>query len=396
LREAQQAAEAEFADALEGHAQRVAESATARERQRRLRDAEQRDAAQIRALSQRASALIREQAGLREEREAIGSSTVDVGTPLAETEEAIATLETVVRGDDEEAARLESESDTITSEQRQAQTELANQRAAESGAAADAERGRALLDHLQMELAAVCEALMSDSSALLSADVPLPAEIARLDDDALHARLQRAQRELRSVGSVDYGVLADYGALRDRYTSITEQLDDLREAEVAIREGMAEARRQIQERFSAAFESVNDRFKQSFRELFQGGDAELLLAGDPDSAQCTVDIVAQPPGKRLNRLATLSGGERALVGAALLLALIGANPSPFCMLDEVDAALDDANVQRFAAAIRSLASSTQFILVTHNRATMEMADVLYGVTMAAGAASQILAMRLPD
>jgi chromosome segregation protein len=159
---------------------------------------------------------------------------------------------------------------------------------------------------------------------------------------------------------------------------------------------MAEARRQIQERFAAAFENVNDRFKQSFRDLFQGGDAELILAGEPNSAQCTVDIVAQPPGKRLNRLATLSGGERALVGAALLLALIGANPSPFCMLDEVDAALDDANVQRFAAAIRSLATSTQFILVTHNRATMEMADILYGVTMAAGAASQVLAMRLPD
>jgi chromosome segregation protein len=106
--------------------------------------------------------------------------------------------------------------------------------------------------------------------------------------------------------------------------------------------------------------------------------------------------VAQPPGKHLHRLATLSGGERALVGAALLLALIGANPSPFCMLDEVDAALDEANVQRFAETIRGMSSRTQFILVTHNRATMEMADAVYGVTMSPGAVSQVLAIRLPD
>ena len=122
----------------------------------------------------------------------------------------------------------------------------------------------------------------------------------------------------------------------------------------------------------------------------------MVLAGDADNVQSGVDIVAQPPGKRLHRLATLSGGERALVGAALLLALIGANPSPFCILDEVDAALDEANVQRFAGTIRDMADRTQFVLVTHNRATMEMADALYGVTMTAGAVSQILAMRLGD
>ena len=113
----------------------------------------------------------------------------------------------------------------------------------------------------------------------------------------------------------------------------------------------------------------------------------------PTSGQ--TDIVAQPPGKHLHRLATLSGGERALTGGALLLALIGANPSPFCMLDEIDAALDEANVQRFASTIREMSHHTQFIVVTHNRATMEAADALYGVTMGPGAISQVLAIRLP-
>ncbi len=391
-----EAAEAQLRLTAERQAHAMAESAAARERLRRLRDTEQRDAREAERLIQRAAVLAAEQAALRQERAEIDSQAEGADTPLAEAERAAALLEDAVRGNDAGTARLESDSDAVAAEHRQAQSDLADQRTAESQAAAEAERARGLLDHLQMELVAVCEALVADPAEILRADSPIAGELARVDDDALHSRLQRAQRELRSVGTVDYGVLADYGALRDRYSSITEQLEDLRQAELAIREGMAEARREIQERFAAAFEDVNERFKQSFCELFEGGDAELLLSGEPDSAQCSVDIVAQPPGKRLHRLATLSGGERALVGAALLLALIGANPSPFCVLDEVDAALDDANVQRFAAAIRAMATHTQFILVTHNRATMEMADVLYGVTMTGGAASQILSMRLPE
>ncbi|MBM2812848.1 MAG: chromosome segregation protein, partial [Chloroflexi bacterium] len=188
----------------------------------------------------------------------------------------------------------------------------------------------------------------------------------------------------------------DFETLKHRHTFLTEQLDDLARSEASIREGMGEVRQRMREQFLTAFEDVNARFKETFRELFRGGDAELLVSGDPDSLQCGVEIVAQPPGKHLHRLATLSGGERALVGAALLLALIGANPSPFCMLDEVDAALDEANVQRFAETIRAMSSRTQFILVTHNRATMEMADAVYGVTMSPGAVSQVLAIRLPD
>jgi chromosome segregation protein len=196
------------------------------------------------------------------------------------------------------------------------------------------------------------------------------------------------------VGAVDYGVLAEFAVVSDRYRFLTEQLDDLVRTEATIREGMAEARERMRTQFVTAFESVNERFKEMFRELFRGGDAELLLSGDPESTQCGIDIAAQPPGKRLHRLATLSGGERSLVGAALLLALISVNPSPFCMLDEVDAALDETNVQRFVATIREMSHSTQFVLVTHNRATMEMADALYGVTMNPGAVSQVVSVRL--
>jgi chromosome segregation protein len=215
-----------------------------------------------------------------------------------------------------------------------------------------------------------------------------------MDPDTLRHRLDRAQRDLRNIGAVDYGLLAEYARIDDRYTFLSEQLDDLAQTETGIRSNMEEVRSRIRDQFMNAFEDVNLRFKASFQELFQGGDADLVLSGEPGSSDCAVDVVAQPPGKRLHRLVALSGGERALVGAALLLALIGANPSPFCVLDEVDAALDEVNVGRFLHAVRGMAEQTQFILVTHNRATMEMADALFGVTMTPGAVSQILAMRL--
>jgi chromosome segregation protein len=215
-----------------------------------------------------------------------------------------------------------------------------------------------------------------------------------VDVDALRRRLARAQRDLRGLGAVDYGLLSEYARIDRRYQFLTEQLDDLAKTEAGIRETMDEVRGRIREQFMVAFEDVNARFKASFQELFQGGDADLVLTGEPGEPDCAVDVVAQPPGKRLHRMVALSGGERALVGAAMLLALIGANPSPFCILDEVDAALDELNVQRFLHAVRGMASQTQFILVTHNRSTMEMADALFGVTMSPGAVSQILAMRL--
>jgi chromosome segregation protein len=293
-----------------------------------------------------------------------------------------------------EAARA-----AIDTQEREAQTTLADLREAEATAGAEMERAAALVERYEAEVAALAEAMGLEAAffagTLERRNLAAP-DLESATDDELRQRLARAQRDLRSVGAVDYGVMADYSVLKDRYESLSRQIEDLAQTEGSIRAGMADVRDQMRSQFTAAFEDVNRRFADLFRHLFRGGDAELLLAGDADSTQAGVDIVAQPPGKRLHRLATLSGGERALVGAALLLALIGANPSPFCMLDEVDAALDEANVQRFVETIRELARSTQFILVTHNRATMEAADALYGVTMSPGAVSQVVAIRLDD
>jgi chromosome segregation protein len=354
-----------------------------------------RDRREAEALTAREARLAADQGRGESELADLQARQSSVDSGLAAVEQDAATREQAVNEAVIRVAREEEATAGALAILEGLQARLVGLREHEAETAADVERARGLLARLQVEAEAATEQLAIRLDELQRTTDGLPADLVRLDDEALQRRLVRSLRELRNVGSVDYGVLAERRALEDRYTYLTEQLDDLARTEVAIREGMEEARQRIQGQFSSAFDQVNERFKELFRELFRGGDAELLLTGDPDRPQSGVDIVAQPPGKRLHRLATLSGGERALVGAALLLALISANPSPFCMLDEVDAALDEANVQRFVGTVREMARETQFILVTHNRATMETADALYGVTMNPGAVSQVLAIRLP-
>jgi chromosome segregation protein len=157
---------------------------------------------------------------------------------------------------------------------------------------------------------------------------------------------------------------------------------------------LADLRTTMEERFATTFAHVAAAFTEAFQTLFGGGTARLVMTTTDDGASGGIDIVAQPPGKRLQNLALLSGGERALTAAALLFAILRVNPSPFVLLDEVDAALDETNIVRFREALAILARETQAILITHNRGTIESADTLYGVTMAADGVSQVLSLRL--
>ena len=149
-------------------------------------------------------------------------------------------------------------------------------------------------------------------------------------------------------------------------------------------------------RFETTFEAVSREFRRYFSTLFGGGSARLALTDPDDLSETGVEIVAQPPGKRLQSLALLSGGERALTATALLFAILTVNPTPFCVLDEVDAALDDANVGRFCEALRTLAERTQFLIITHNKGTMEMGHALYGISMAQDGTSQVLSLKLEE
>jgi chromosome segregation protein len=158
-----------------------------------------------------------------------------------------------------------------------------------------------------------------------------------------------------------------------------------------------EVRATMQQRFEGTFNQVSTVFSQMFSTLFGGGSARLVMVtGEDGDKSGGIDIVAQPPGKRLQSLALLSGGERALTGVALLFAILKVNPTPFCLLDEVDAALDEANVVRFRDQLTRLARETQAIIITHNRGTIEAADTLYGVSMKEDGTSTVLSLRLSD
>lgn len=148
--------------------------------------------------------------------------------------------------------------------------------------------------------------------------------------------------------------------------------------------------------FRKTFRAVSERFKENFSVLFGGGSARLTLVDPENPAASGIDITARPPGKRPQNMALLSGGERALTAVALIFSILGVNPPPFCVLDEVDAALDEANVGRFRAALQELAGETQFIIVTHNRGTVEAASTIYGVSMGADNASQVISLRVEE
>lgn len=217
------------------------------------------------------------------------------------------------------------------------------------------------------------------------------------DHDAVEREITRLRDRLRRVGYAGDDVVEEFERESQHYEHLSTQLDDVIQASSSIRAILADLNDTMQARFEETFEKVSVAFTEAFTVLFGGGTARLVLTSDDESgAPGGIDIVAQPPGKRLQSLALLSGGERSLTAVALLFAILRVNPSPFVLLDEVDAALDEANVVRFRDELRKLASETQAIVITHNRGTVEIADTLYGVTMGNDGVSQVLSIRLGD
>jgi len=206
--------------------------------------------------------------------------------------------------------------------------------------------------------------------------------------------LQRLRRRLIVLEPVNPLAAVELGEIGERHRFLSEQRADLEKAMADLRSLADDLASTIAEQFSATFQAVDREFGVFFQRLFDGGQASLRTSDDPDEPG--IDIYARPPGKRIGSLAQLSGGERALTATALLLAILRVKPAPFCVLDEVDAALDERNVGRFTEALRELTDRTQFVVITHNRRTIEAADTLYGVSMDEGGTSKVLSMRLSD
>jgi chromosome segregation protein len=209
-------------------------------------------------------------------------------------------------------------------------------------------------------------------------------------------RLASLRRRYHELGAVNPYAVEEYATVRARLDDLERQHDDLRGAIGRTRALITELDTLISEQFRTTFKALESSFDARFRQLFGGGFARLSLTDPADLASTGIEIVARPPGKKLQALAMLSGGERALTAVALLFAMLEVRPVPFCVLDEVDAALDEANVGRFTAALRELAEATQFVVITHNRGTIEIADALYGVTVSDDSVSRVISLRLDE
>jgi chromosome segregation protein len=361
----------------------TAELATLRERVRSTERERQ-------ALTRQIEAAERATTERRLEIKDIEARQLDIEIQVAETERAIGEVEKHLDGARSSLTPVVRELDGLT-------TAIAGAERDAAAAAADlrdAERSR---DRISLDLARA-----EDAAALLrerirdDLEIDEPCELVGQAGEAsaeVEEQIRRLRERLRRIGAVGDDVLAEYQEEAARLDYLTGQIADVEGAADSLRRVLADLRQQMAGRFSATFEEVASEFEATFQRLFGGGTARLsheMDEGDPGG----IDIIARPPGKRLQGLNQLSGGERALTAVALLIAIQRVNPSPFCLLDEVDAALDESNVIRFRQELRELARDTQYIVITHNRGTIEGADTLYGVTMGDDSISRVLSLRL--
>ena len=240
-------------------------------------------------------------------------------------------------------------------------------------------------------LDALCQQELAMDAAQAAAEAlaagPLP-------EEDLEAAIADLKTKIEEIGPVNMMAIDEFGELEERHRFLTAQRDDLQQAMESLRETIRRINRSSRERFVEAFEAIRVSYQEIFKTLFNGGRADLKLEEGEDVLECGIEILAQPPGKRLSNVSLMSGGEKAMSAIALLFAIFRFQPSPFCLLDEVDAALDDINVGRFTRMLREYAGSTQFVLITHNKRSMESANVLYGVTMEEPGVSKLVSLQL--
>ncbi len=246
---------------------------------------------------------------------------------------------------------------------------------------------------LEMELSAMQNHIWEEYSLTYENALPLRREIAIGNTNA---RIAELKGEIRALGEINVAAIEDYKAVSERHASLSAQRDDLTMAKADLESLIVELTKTMEAEFKKQFALIQQNFTGVFCELFGGGYAELRLADERDALNCEIDIIAQPPGKKLQLLSLLSGGERALTAIALLFAMLRLKPPAFCLLDEIESSLDEANVSRFADFIKSYSGGTQFILITHRKGSMEVCDTLYGVSMEEKGVSKIVSARFEE
>jgi chromosome segregation protein len=217
-----------------------------------------------------------------------------------------------------------------------------------------------------------------------------------LDKVVLKNNVEEMRNQLDSMGAVNLVAIEENKELQDRFVFLTTQRDDLLKAKDSILEAINKINKTTKELFMETFKNIQIEFRNFFKMLFGGGDGELMLLDDDNVLECGIEIVARPPGKRLQNVSLLSGGEKALTAVALIFAIFKVKPSPFCVLDEIDAPLDESNVDRFSRSLDMFTNTSQFIIVTHNKKTIDKADVMYGITMQQSGISKVVSVKFSD
>jgi len=377
------------------------EVAVAEEALRSQRSALQREVALTDRLQAQMAARRQRAGELRAEHRAVLARAGELRTSVSQIEAQLHQVRLRIQPAEEELARIRDEQGKLEALERRARTRLRDTEARQGRAHLEVARRRDELKLLARRIEEDLGLVELELAESVTAQTPLPlrplvSELPVVEElpEGLEEEIQRLKARLRRLGSVNPNAPEDYAEVQERHRFLSEQVADLERASSQLRQVVAELDELMESAFLETFDAVAAQFSDTFTDLFNGGSARLELTEPDDLMNTGVDIVAQPPGKRAQRLALLSGGERALTAVALLFSLLHVSPTPFCVLDEVDAMLDEANVGRFRALLGKLAQQTQFIIITHNRVTTEAANAIYGVSMGADGVSQTVSLEL--
>jgi len=421
LNEEREALEAELKFALEQLGQTGDSSQGLEQETARLKGEQDVRRAQLAAAREMVTAIRVQTATLKEQHEAHLRSLTDLerqtediirrmGADRQELETGAAAKAQLQGAIASAAERLEG----LLRQQVEAETRLAGVRSAFDAAAAGVSETEARLRQLREESDTVRQAQAElnlrfstlsmqaeqiERSLLEKSRIGMAEALARLDavefDEASRGlRRLELQRLLDEMGEVNLMAIDECAGMEERFTFLNSQKEDLEESLRSLQQAIQRINRTTRQRFLETYNLVNAKFQEVFPRLFCGGQAELRLTNEEDLLESGIDIIVQPPGKKLQNVTLLSGGEKALTAVALIFSIFLIKPTPFCLLDEVDAPLDDANIGRFNEMVREMSAISQFIIITHNKATMQVADTLYGITMEEPGASKVVSVRL--
>jgi chromosome segregation protein len=342
-------------------------------------------------------------AGLEGEGAALAIRLAEQRTQTLALTDQIAALRDLIAPAEQELSRLEKEQATQEDQERQQRERLHRLETDHSRIILELNRRQDEIALLQRQIEDDLGLVELDLSEAAVGQPPLPLHplisqlpvVEELPDD-LESDIRRLRVQLSQLGSVNLNAPQEFEEVRTRHAFLQNQINDLEQASNHLRQIITELDQLMESSFLSTFHAVAREFKTYFKRLFNGGDADLVLTAPDNITQTGIDVIARPPGKRAQALAMLSGGERALTAASLIFALLRVSPTPFCTLDEVDAMLDEANVGRFRDVLVDLAEQTQFIVITHNRHTVEAARTIYGISMGEDTVSRVISLQLDD